>query len=652
MKRLLLFLLVVTLPFGSFAQSVDSLLRVVKTMPEDTNRVMTFRQLFLAYYGLDQQPEMLDVAEKGLVLSRKLQFAKGIDLFLFYKASSLDIMGKSNEAIPYFEEGLQWAQKQGDKKAVANYDVNIGAAYYGIGNLDKALQHYLSAYGIYKELDMQKNLSKVLNNIGIIYRTQGKTERAEAIYKESLGIKEALKDTLGMAASYQNLAALLSSTKREVEMTNYLHNALDIYQKLGRNTDAAGCYSLLGQIHFNFGRISEAKAALLKAKTEYDQKPSVEYSATMYRLLGTIAESENNHTLAETYLLESAKWAREFGQQDRLWDVLNELSKVQNTLGKNEAAYASLRASYAIRDSVTEKNRMALMEEMQAKFDVAQKDSELKINQLSLGQRTLERNWFMVGALLFGLLSIAIFYGLRQRIRTNKKIATQESALQQQQIVQLEQANKLTALSAMIEGQEKERSRVAADLHDGLGGLLTSVKSHFNALHQPAGEPVLFEKTNRLIDDACVEVRRIAHNMMPRALSVAGLQGALEDLARDLDRQGLHCQLETVGLDRSISDATAVMVYRIVQELANNVVKHAEADHLLLQLLRHENQLTILVEDNGKGFDLEKAITQKGIGLSSIASRVQFLQGAIDWDSVPGQGTSVSIQLKAESLKF
>jgi len=116
MKRLLLFLLVVTLPFGSFAQSVDSLLRVVKTMPEDTNRVMTFRQLFLAYYGLDQQPEMLDVAEKGLVLSRKLQFAKGIDLFLFYKASSLDIMGKSNEAIPYFEEGLNGLKNKAIKK--------------------------------------------------------------------------------------------------------------------------------------------------------------------------------------------------------------------------------------------------------------------------------------------------------------------------------------------------------------------------------------------------------------------------------------------------------------------------------------------------------------------------------------------------------
>ncbi len=291
-----------------------------------------------------------------------------------------------------------------------------------------------------------------------------------------------------------------------------------------------------------------------------------------------------------------------------------------------------------IRDLVVEKNRLALMEEMQIKFDVAQKDGELKINQLDLNQRTLERNWLIVGALLLGLLSLAIVFGFRSRIRANKKIAVQESALQQQQMVQLEQNAKLTALSAMIHGQEQERSRIAADLHDGLGGLLSSVKAHFNALPQPSSEPTLFGKTNHLIDDACVELRRISHNMMPRALALSGLPGALEDLAQDLQKQGVACQLEMIGLEQSFDPNHAITIYRIIQELTNNVVKHAQANHLLLQLIRQGNNLTIIAEDNGKGFDVPLALTQKGLGLSSIESRVKFLQGSIEWDPTKPDG--------------
>jgi two-component system NarL family sensor kinase len=645
MKKGLLLLLIC---FGSTlrSQSIDSLRNVVASLPEDTNKVMALHHLYLAFYKADKQPEMLETAEAGLALSQKLEFDSGLDKFHFNKATVYDIMGKGREAIPIFEAGIQIAQRLGEQKAVANYHLNIGAAYYTLGDLDKALHNFLAAYDIFKNLNLQKNLSKVLNNIGIVYRTQGKRDRAEEIYKESLAIKQVLKDTIGMAASYQNLAAVLSTSDREVETIDYLNKALTIYEKNGMASDAAACYSLLGQIYVNFDKLKEAKSASLRAKAFYDKNISAANSSNVYRILGSIAFLEKKFAESESYFLESAKWARQFGQQDRLWDILNELSKTQAQLGKGAAAYTTLREAFSIRDTVVEQNRLSLMEEMQTKFDVTQKDSELKINQLSLQQRTLERNWFIAGACLLGLLSVVIFFGLRSRIQANKKIAAQESALQRQQIVQLEQETKLTALSAMIEGQEKERSRIAADLHDGLGGLLTSVKSHFNALQKPAGTSQLLSKTNQLLDDACGEVRRISHNMMPRALTLSGLPGALEDLAQDLEKQGVRCQLEIHGMDTPLEPTTSVTLYRIIQELTNNVVKHAQADHLLLQLIRREDTLTIIAEDNGKGFDVQQAKMKKGLGLSSIESRVKFLQGTIEWDSVLGEGTVVSCKFQ------
>jgi len=149
-----------------------------------------------------------------------------------------------------------------------------------------------------------------------------------------------------------------------------------------------------------------------------------------------------------------------------------------------------------------------------------------------------------------------------------------------------------------------------------------------------------------MLDGASTEVRRISHNMMPRALSLSGLKGAIEDLAQDLERQGLSCQLELIGLDDlPLEPARSVMVYRIVQELTHNAVKHAQASHLLLQAIRHEGRLTLLVEDDGKGFEVGAARLKKGLGLSSVESRVQFLNGEIEWDSVQGQGTTVSVTM-------
>jgi signal transduction histidine kinase len=133
--------------------------------------------------------------------------------------------------------------------------------------------------------------------------------------------------------------------------------------------------------------------------------------------------------------------------------------------------------------------------------------------------------------------------------------------------------------------------------------------------------------------------------MMPRALGVSGLHGALEDLVNDLGKQGLQCRLEMISMSAPLPPAMEMMLYRILQELCSNVVKHARASELLIQLLRDDQELTVIVEDNGRGFELDQARNKNGIGLSSIQSRVEYLNGVISWDSVPGQGTTVSIHL-------
>ena len=201
----------------------------------------------------------------------------------------------------------------------------------------------------------------------------------------------------------------------------------------------------------------------------------------------------------------------------------------------------------------------------------------------------------------------------------------------------------------MIEGQEAERLRIAKDLHDSLGGLLSTVKNHFSTIQNEVEDEAkgnLTEKTGALIDEACIEVRRISHNMMPHALALAGLEGVMEDLAEQLTAEGYEVTLETKGDLNYFDETKKVMLYRLLQEIISNIRKHAMAKNILIQLLVHENIIQLIVEDDGKGFEYDKAIKKGGLGLKSINSRVAFLDGQIDWDTQPNKGTTISINIQ------
>ena len=247
------------------------------------------------------------------------------------------------------------------------------------------------------------------------------------------------------------------------------------------------------------------------------------------------------------------------------------------------------------------------------------------------------------------LLAISIFSAARQRIRQRELLTAQEKAIQDEKIQRLEQEKRLLALSAMIDGQEQERRRIAKDLHDGMGGLLTTIKAHYNTIGEAVMQDEKYREvvpqTGALIDRACTEVRRISQNMMPAALLYSGLEGALEDLAVQIRTNNIQCDLEVLGDLNELEESKAVSIYRIMQETVNNILKHADATRVLLQLIVHDNTLHITVEDDGKGFDFAEALKQKSVGMKSLSSRVQYLKGEWDVDSEAGEGTIITFNL-------
>jgi signal transduction histidine kinase len=182
-----------------------------------------------------------------------------------------------------------------------------------------------------------------------------------------------------------------------------------------------------------------------------------------------------------------------------------------------------------------------------------------------------------------------------------------------------------------------------------LGGLLTTVKAHFSTIQREMESLQnigIFDRTTHLIDEACQEVRRIAHGMVPHSIQISGLIGALEELVDTLNLQGMICDLEVHQFpEGKLNEQKAAMIYRIIQELTQNAVKHGAATKMHIQLLGHEGRLHIMVEDNGHGFDVDSAGQQKGLGLKSIDSRIKYLGGTIQFDSSPQHGTVVNMEI-------
>jgi signal transduction histidine kinase len=205
----------------------------------------------------------------------------------------------------------------------------------------------------------------------------------------------------------------------------------------------------------------------------------------------------------------------------------------------------------------------------------------------------------------------------------------------------------MAAQSVMV-GQEKERERIARELHDGIGVLLSTASIHCSSVEEKSDPKTseMLKKANKLLKDASKEVREISHNMMPGVLSKFGLREAIEDLFEDVEDAGeIKVDLQITCKDQRLAENMEIMIYRVIQEMLNNTIKHAKATLISLTISRTEHALFINYKDNGVGFDENQLPHGKNIGLSGIRSRIEYLGGKVALISQPGEGTSYSVSI-------
>lgn len=336
----------------------------------------------------------------------------------------------------------------------------------------------------------------------------------------------------------------------------------------------------------------------------------------------------------EHYGAKSANAARTYKQMADLGRQMND----------PELTVYGLENFQRLRDSLTQADYQESISRLEVEYETQKTEAELARSKLALSESGRQRTQLQFGGGALALLLIGGFFFFQNRLKLQRLKAKVDRQNKEQELTEVRRAAELSNLRALIEGQETERSRVAKDLHDGLGGLLTTVKAHVARIPDT-------KEAEELIDRACTSVRRIAHNMVPQTLAQSGLAASLGDLRDQLRVQGYEVDLEVVGQpEEKLGLSEQSILLRIAQELTHNVVKHAEAKSILLQLFADEERMLLTVEDDGKGFNLDHARRSGGgLGLGSVEQRVDYLEGEIMYDSKPGVGTTVQVSLVVNS---
>ncbi len=320
---------------------------------------------------------------------------------------------------------------------------------------------------------------------------------------------------------------------------------------------------------------------------------------------------------------------------------------------KHDSAYFYLNKAFNLNREISYGTINAQIANLDKKLGVAAKDKEILLqrNNLLEEQALKKRNQNIAIALGGSLILLTIIGSLTYRnAKRRQRIAEQEKELEIQKTTTILKEQEINTINAMVEGQEKERIRLAGDLHDNLGGTLAAVKMHIGNLqqnlHKTDKPQELLDKANELIEQAYKNVRAIAHERNSGVMAKEGLLPAIEKLADKVAVSGgLSIEVQGFGLEQRLSNHLEITIFRIVQELVTNVIKHAQATEVQISLTQHEYELNIVVEDNGKGFIVGKLEEKEGMGLGSIERRVEHLEGTMLVDSSLGKGTNIIIDI-------
>ncbi|WP_178989579.1 tetratricopeptide repeat protein [Winogradskyella schleiferi] len=642
MKKALFILILIHLCSITFAQTkiIDSLKTLTKTAEKEVDRADAFQRL------------------AWLHILRDLETAEAYNDTAYSKYSQIN-----------------------NERGVAQVNYKYGVIYRFSGEYSKAHKNL----DLYKKFAIQEKDSMAQANVayqkGVVYALQGDYENSLESYFETLHWYELKKDTSSYGFTWNSIGIVQKNLKRYNEALESFKKALDFNRISNKKADIADTYNSMASIYFSKKQYTIAQDYYKKAiaiDLEIDNQWGI---AMNYNNLGNIERVNGNKEKALSYFQSAAKiqesnnYARdlvgtnislaslyneskEFKKAKEILDAIlpmasesmqdlksiHKLStEVSEALGNYKEAFYHSKKYNEFSDALVNEENIKSLNLLQKQFETEKKNAEINAQSLEIVEQSnrinkqkVKMNYAIGTALLFLILALASWLIFRQRQKRKN-----------QELIAIRNKAKVNALESLIEGEEKERFRIAKELHDGVNGDLSAIKHKLSSLLDLNNNVI--KETITMIDDSCSQVRAISHNLVPPSLENFNLVEATENYCANLNAVNKEkIVFQNIGNNLRISKKAEVNIFRIIQELISNAIKHAEASEITVQISHRANEIQITVEDNGKGFD-RNDVEIKGIGLSNIQSRIDYLNASLDFMSNKN-GTSYTIDIDLKTL--
>jgi len=613
------------------------------------NETLKIQKLMDEAYSFEQnQPEKaLQLYQKTHQLSIKVNYKEGVYKSLLYSGIVFSANGKYDSAIHYYKKTIRYSSKEKISIGIAKGYANMANAYQFKGDYSAAVKYYIGSIKLFEKTKDSAIISQSYQNLSALYDNVNNDVLELFYLKKAIQYSDKTKkEQLGLL--YGDVGLTLLRQNKNKEAFVYFKKTEDL-SKMDKSE------RLLFFTKRNFGEyykntkdyskaISTFEAALALSESQKDAFQK----ADLYHTLSGLYLEIKNYPKALEYSFLSLKLAKEINAKEFLFRSQKRISTLYNELGQSEQAYNYLLLSSNLKDLLLTENQSKEMSLLQTRFETEKKDKsiaeqhvKIKKQELDLIKSQKEKQLYFIASLGLILLILGIWYFFKQRQK-----------LKNQEIETLKQNQEIAKLEALIDGEEKERKRIAQELHDGLNGDLSAIKYRLSTLEESGLRAIDAENLTKvitMIDESCAQIRSISHNLMPSSILEYGLIESIREYCIKINNSdNFKIDFQTFGDYIALAKKNETVIYRIIQELVTNILKHAKATEALVQFNFREEELFITVEDNGIGFDTTKI--SDGIGHKNIQTRVGFLNAELNVES-SSNGTSYTISIDLNKVK-
>lgn len=513
-------------------------------------------------------------------------------------------------------------------KELAWIQTNLSFLYLKTGRYDDAISNALESKTTFIDQNDEEGIAASAMNLGNVYEQLKEFNKALIQFQEAISLNLKLDNQRELAKAYNNIGNIYFATDHYSQALSNYKRGLIIRQVNGYDDDISGSLYNIGVIYSSFHEKDSALVYLGKSLEISTESGNVEGQFEAHRVIGNVLSGNGQYEAARSHFLKSLSLSSRSNSLPEVLILLKEMANNYRSLGKIDSALLYSEKYSLLNDSLNEVLRRSI--ELEA--EIKHKKYELDISE----EKNKSQNYIILAMLaIIAALGITLLFFIRS-VTSRKKMARLQELLKSQE---------LATLDAMVEGRENEQKRLAIELHDTIGSILSAVKYAFKSMEgQLSGSQ--HQRINSMLDEALVEVRRISHDMASSTLSEKGITGALSKLCDTIQNIGqIEVKLDVYGLNEPINTTLELQVYRITQELLTNILRHAHAKNVSIQLIKNKTEINMMIIDDGKGFDPKDASLKRGIGIQNIDKRVHSLSGNWNIDSGKGNGTTVIINI-------